>query len=77
MMTMMDIKKKPRSGLTIAKTRQGELVEVVRVVEKVGFSDAVGWVLLCFDFEKQQWKQEKLKWVPASTQFVWVKQFIA
>lgn len=63
-------------GLTIVKTRQGELAEVVRVVERVGFSDAVGWILLCFDFEKDNRQRAAVKWVPASTQFEWIKEFV-
>ena len=62
---------------TLAKTSDGQLAQVVRVAEHVGFSDAVGWILLCYDFERKPWKQERLTWVPASTQFSWVRQFIA
>jgi hypothetical protein len=61
---------------TIAKMMDGRMVEIVRVTDRVAFSDAVGWVCVCFDFEKPMRKQEQVKWVPASTRFDWVKEFV-
>jgi hypothetical protein len=55
----------------------GRLVEVVKVVDKVGFSEAIGWVLICFDFDKEYSRRLNTKWVPISTRFEWVRNFFA
>jgi hypothetical protein len=60
---------------TVAKMEDGRMVEIVRVAAKVAFSDTVGWVCVCFDFEKPMRKQEYVKWVPATTRFTWVREF--
>ena len=60
---------------TVAKMADGQVVEVVRVAETVGFSPDPNWVMVCFDFEKINRKREHFKWVPATTQFVWVREF--
>ena len=60
---------------TLAKFMDGTIVQIVRVADKVGFSDAVGWVCVCFDFHQIERKRQSVKWVPASTKFVWVREF--
>ena len=60
----------------ITVARLGErLVQVVRVADSVGFSDARGWVMICFDWEQPERKKQQFKWVPASTRFEWVRTF--
>ena len=59
----------------VAKMTDGKIVEVVRVTDTVGFSDAKDWVMVCFDFEKINRKREHFKWVPATTRFDWVREF--
>jgi len=64
--------------VTVAKMRDGRIVEIVRTAETVGFSPEPGWVLVCFDFEKVDRKRTEFKWVPAlavATQFDWVRTF--
>jgi len=61
--------------VTVAKMTDGRIVEVVRVAEIVGFSTDKDWVMVCFDFEKINRRREQFKWVPATTQFVWVREF--
>jgi len=51
------------------------LVQVVRVVDSVGFSTERGWVLVCMDFEKASRKRDQFKWFPATTRFEWVREF--
>ena len=51
------------------------LVQVVRVVDTVGFSTERGWVLVCMDFEKANRKRDQFKWIPAATRFEWVREF--
>jgi hypothetical protein len=51
------------------------LVQVVRVANSVGFSDARGWVMVCLDFEQPERKKQQFRWVPASTRFEWVRTF--
>lgn len=59
--------------VTIAKMVNGDVVEVRRVVDEVGFSKERGWVLLCGEPGKMN--SLSVKWVPASTRFVWVREF--
>ena len=61
---------------TVAKMTDGRVVEVVRVAETVGFSPEKGWVMVCMDFEKTFHKRTEFKWVPATTPFVWVREFV-
>ena len=61
--------------IKVAKMTDGKVVEVVRVADTVGFSPERGWVMICMDFEKISRKREHFKWVPATTQFVWVREF--
>lgn len=60
--------------MVIAKMN-GKLVEVMRVSDTVGFSDKRGWVMICTDFEEPERKKQHFKWVPASTEFEWVRKF--
>lgn len=60
---------------TVAKMEDGKMVQIVRTAERVAFSDVIGWICVCFDFEKPVRKQEHVKWIPATTRFEWVKQF--
>jgi hypothetical protein len=52
-----------------------KLVQVIRVADKVGFSEERGWVLAVFDFEKPKFRQLNIKWLPMSTRFEWVRDF--
>ena len=61
---------------TVAKMTDGRMVEVVRVADTVGFSSDRGWVMVCFDFEKDDRKREHFKWVPSDTRFDWVRVFV-
>jgi len=61
--------------IKVAKMTDGRMVEVVRVADRVAFSDTPGWVMICIDFEKADRKKSEFKWVPASTRFDWVKEF--
>ena len=60
----------------IVAKMNGRLVEVIRVVDTVAFSPDKGWVLICTDFEQANRKKSKFKWVPASTRFEWVREFV-
>jgi hypothetical protein len=60
--------------VTVAKLN-GRLVQVVRVAESVPFSTDRNWVLVTTDLDKPERKKEQFKWVPASTQFEWVRTF--
>ena len=62
--------------IKVAKMMDGSMVEVVRVADTVGFSSDRGWVMICMDFEKADRKREHFKWVPASTRFDWVREFV-
>jgi hypothetical protein len=60
--------------MVIAKIKN-QLFEVVKVAETVQFSTEKNWVMLCSDFEQQERRKQHFKWVPASTEFTWVREF--
>ena len=62
--------------ITVAKMTDGRVVEIVRAASKVGFSSDRGWIMICMDFEKISRKREHFKWVPATTRFDWVREFV-
>ena len=61
--------------MTIVAKMNDRLVEIVKVVDEVKFSNTRGWVMICMDFEKTYRKRTEFKWVPAATRFEWVKEF--
>ncbi len=61
--------------MTVVAKMDGRLVEIVRVVQEVQFSNTPGWVLICLDFEQADRKKTQFKWLPASTRFEWVRSF--
>jgi hypothetical protein len=62
--------------MTVVAKFQGKIVEVIRVTETVGFSKEKGWVMVCVDWEQPERKKQQFKWVPATTRFEWVREFI-
>lgn len=60
--------------ITVAKMGN-KVVEIVRTADKVGFSEQRGWVCVCFDFDQSNRRKQQFKWVPATTQFDWVREF--
>jgi len=61
--------------MTVIAKFQGKIVEVIRVTETVGFSKDKGWVCITSDVGVPERKKMQFKWVPASTQFEWVREF--
>ena len=53
----------------------GRIVQVMKVVHSVAFSQQKDWVMICFDFEQQDRQRQQFKWIPASTQFEWVRSY--
>lgn len=60
--------------IVIAKLN-GQLVQIVKTAEQVAFSKETGWVLICTDWQQLERKRQSFKWIPASTQFCWVREF--
>lgn len=61
--------------MIVAKFK-GKIVQIVKVVETVQFSEDKGWIFICFDFDKIYRRREQFKWVKASeTRFDWIKEF--
>ena len=60
----------------IGKLRNGDLVEIIKRADSVRFSPDQGWILVVTDFEKPRHRQQGIKWVPASTEFVWIREFV-
>lgn len=61
--------------MTIVAKMNDRVVEIVQVADKVAFSSERGWVMVCLDFEQVERKKSQFRWVPASTQFDWVREF--
>jgi hypothetical protein len=61
--------------MTVIAKFQGKIVEVIRVTETVGFSTEKGWVCITTDVGVPERKKQQFKWVPASTEFEWVREF--
>lgn len=62
--------------VTVAKMTDGKIVQVVRIASTVSFSSDTGWIFICYDFDKVDRRREQFKWVPAATEFGWVRDFI-
>ena len=58
--------------MIVAKMPDGRIVEVIRVSEKVEFSDVCGWVCVAFEIGKMA---SAMSWFPITTEFVWVREF--
>jgi hypothetical protein len=61
--------------ITVAKMTDNKIVEIVKFAETVIFSEDKGWMMVCFDFDKPDRRRVEVKWIPASTRFVWVNEF--
>jgi hypothetical protein len=57
--------------MQIAKTTDGTIVQIMKFVDTIAFAPERGWFCICVDFHKPQHKRRDVKWVPASTRFVW------
>jgi len=62
--------------ITIAKF-EGKIVEFVAIADVVQFSKERGWICITPDAGQATRKQTQFKWVPATTRFEWVKDFIS
>ena len=60
--------------MIIAKMIDGKIVEITVIRETVGFSTDKGWICICSDIGKKN--TTAVKWVPACTKFVWVREFV-
>ena len=61
--------------MTIVAKMNGRLVEIVKVVDEVKFSNTRGWVMICMDFEQADRKKSQFRWIPNTTRFEWVREF--
>lgn len=52
-----------------------KIVEIVRVTDRVGFSEERGWICVVGDFNKRVDWQQDIKWVRDTTMFEWVREF--
>jgi len=61
--------------MIVAKFKD-KIVQIVRVVDSVQFSEDKGWILVCFDFDKPMCKRDHVKWIKVSeARFEWVREF--
>lgn len=61
--------------ITVAKIG-GRTVEIIRVADRVHFSDERGWVMICTDWQQAEHRKSQFRWVPATTRFDWVREYI-
>ena len=61
--------------MMIVGKMHGKIVEIIRVADRVGFSEERGWICICFDFEQMKRRQQNVKWVRATTHFEWIREF--
>lgn len=61
--------------MVIAKFN-GRWVHIVKFARDVAFSREKEWFMVNFDWEKANRKREQFTWVPASTRFEAVKEFV-
>ena len=61
--------------MIVAKFKD-KIVQIVKVQESVMFSEDKGWIFICYDFDKINRRREQFKWVPATTYFEWVREYI-
>jgi len=52
--------------------RTGQIVRIVKRVDRVQFSDKPDWLLVDMDLNE---KGKEFKWLPGDTRFTWVKEF--
>ena len=53
--------------------RTGQIVQILRRADQVGFSDEPGWFLI--NTEPGRRTGTGIKWIPDSTRFAWVRNF--
>lgn len=65
-------------GMKIAKIEStGKIVQILKMVEHVEFSDERGWILIDPDLGKKDLGGSfgaNIKWIPADTRFEWVRE---
>ena len=61
--------------MIVGKMMNGKIVEITRVADQVKFSDQRGWICIVRDFQTRRDWQQDVRWIPASTPFVWIRSF--
>jgi len=54
----------------------GRWVHIVKFATTVQFSRDTGWFMICMDWEQANRKRNQFKWIPSSTKFEQVKEFV-
>ena len=57
----------------------GKIVQIRRIVDRVQFSDDIGWILIDPDCGSPDMTGSfgiNIKWIPASTRFTWVRDYV-
>jgi hypothetical protein len=54
----------------------GRWVHVMRFARDVAFSAERDWFMVCFDWEQPNRRRSHFRWVPASTRFDAVQEFV-
>ena len=69
--------RKEMQTVLVGKLKTGQLVQVLKFAARVSFSAEQGWILVVSDFDKPVHRQQGISWVPATTQFCWIREFIS
>lgn len=65
------------TAIKIGKLKDtGQIVQVVDIAETVEFSDQSGWILIDPDFSKGACTIHNVRWIPAQTEFIWIRDYI-
>ena len=63
--------------MKIAKIESsGQIVQILRIVDRVLFSDRLGWILIDPDLGARDMTGSigiNMKWIPSETRFEWVR----
>lgn len=52
------------------------IVQIVKTADRVGFSTARGWILICTDWQQDNRRRQQYRWIPADSRFEWARTFI-
>jgi len=62
--------------ITLGKLEKtGQVVQLIKHADQVGFSDESGWLLINIEPGKKSGPSGLVKWIPDSTRFTWVKKY--
>ena len=62
--------------MILAKMTDDKIVEIVKITRQVQFSTGT-WILICADYDKPYNSRSQYSWIPHTTPFTWVQEWIS